>query len=99
MTGESLHGQEINTAQNESLLVSVANHEAKALTIAYMASQGEDYVGTSVELDRSMLRIQGQNPGLKQGNGAAFTYCALSFEPIGAVAKSSVMNLDGYPTL
>lgn len=99
MTSEALHGQEINTAQYEGLLVSVANHEAKALTIAYMASQGEGYVGTSNELDEAMLRVQGPQPGWKQGNGVAFTYCELSFEPIGAVAKSSIISHGGSPTL
>lgn len=93
---ETIRTMELAAEEYFGLLSGVANHEAKALTVAAMAHNApEDGLFSAATLDSVMHSIQGQNPGWKIGRTVPFTYCDESLGPIGAVTKSTIKNERG----
>lgn len=77
------------------LLAGVANHEAKAFTLAYMATRPEDHYFVMEELGDGVITAQGPQPAWRLHKSVPFAYCHESFEPIGAVAKSRLNANNG----
>ena len=95
MTHEVETSPEVARNDYDQLIAAVANHESKALTLAYMASRGPGQYFSAEQIGTDIVSIQGPEPAWKQSLTTAFTYCEESFEPIAAVAKSRLEVAGG----
>ncbi len=94
---ETERNGELDTHAFEGMLSGIANHEAKALTLAYMCSQADFTTEfASEDLDRGLLQIQGGTPAWRQSPGLPLKYCEQSFEPIGGVVKSKILRRNRW---
>jgi hypothetical protein len=85
--------------QYENIVNGLANHEAKLVTMAIVASH-PDRAFSSSDIYTDVNGAQGASPGWRQAEGTSFGYLAKSLAPIGCVAKlhldTSAQPIEAY---
>lgn len=86
--------EHLSDEQFRKLLNGVANHEAKLLTTAVLATHPDRWFSRTALLSE-MLRIQGDNPAWAMNKLVPSNYCDQSLGPIGAVVIDEIEGKRG----